>query len=273
MVYILRNDTNLRAPQSTQVLSTPYGNYGTSSDVPRLHVRLLSIAFPIETGVRCSFWWVTAAPDVIGRETIEAGLLTSPRDIFPFLYQGKRAAAAVWVSRRHARQGTYCSSLSLSSSLSSHPLHPMTSSYGTEPFTQTGQFRPATLQPGPTGPYQNPNYAQSSAQSNFIDAPPPSQHQPASRPHSIAELAEIAKQSLGDDPRPFKTWLRIAENARRDAKAFKEQGSLELAFVEYAKAATIVLEKIPFHPEYRVLLSTTQRHNMGLVSYIRPMIP
>jgi hypothetical protein len=68
MVYILRNDTNLRAPQSTQVLSTPYGNYGTSSDVPRLRVRLLSIAFPIETGVRCSFWWPTAAPDVIGRE-------------------------------------------------------------------------------------------------------------------------------------------------------------------------------------------------------------
>ena len=149
----------------------------------------------------------------------------------------------------------------------------MTSSYGTEIFTQTSQFRPATFQPGPTGPYQNPNHAQSSAQSNFVDAPPPSQPQPASRPHSIAELAETAKQSLGDDSRPFKTWLRIAENARRDAKTFREQGNLELAFVEYAKAATIVLEKIPFHPEYRVLLSTTQRHNMGLVSYICQMAP
>jgi USP8 dimerisation domain len=142
----------------------------------------------------------------------------------------------------------------------------MTSSYGTDILTQTSQFRPATFQPGPTGPYRNPN----SAPPNVVEAPPPPppppQLQAASRPHSIAELADFAKQSLGDDPRPFKTWLRIAENARRDAKSFHEQGDAESAFMEYAKAATIVLEKIPAHPEYRVLLSTTQRHNMGLVS-------
>jgi USP8 dimerisation domain len=90
---------------------------------------------------------------------------------------------------------------------------------------------------------------------------------PASHPpHSIAELAERAKQTLGGDPRPFKAWLRIAENARRDAKSFQEQGDLESAFVEYVKASIIVLEKIPAHPDYRVLLSTTQRVNMGLVS-------
>jgi hypothetical protein len=154
-------------------------------------------------------------------------------------------------------------------SLSSRPLYTMSSSYGTDIFTQTTQFHPVTFQPGPTGPYRNPN----SAPSNFIEPPPPSQPQPASRPHSIAELAEIARQSLGDGARPFKTWLRIAENARRDAKSFLDQGNLESAFVEYAKAATIVLEKIPSHPEYRVLLSTTQRHNMGLVSYFLPLVP
>ncbi|KAH8976378.1 hypothetical protein EDB86DRAFT_2765419, partial [Lactarius hatsudake] len=86
------------------------------------------------------------------------------------------------------------------------------------------------------------------------------------RPHSIAELAELAKQTLGDEARPFKAWLRIAENARRDAKSFQEQGDLESAFIDFAKAATIVLEKIPSHPDYRVLLTSTQRHNMGLVS-------
>jgi STAM-binding protein len=145
----------------------------------------------------------------------------------------------------------------------------MTSSYGTEIFTQTSQFRPATFQPGPVGPYRNPN----SAPPNAVEvAPPTSQLQPASRPHSIAELADLAKQNLGDDTRPFKTWLRIAENARRDAKSFLEQGDIEGAFVEYAKAATIVLEKIPAHPEYRVLLSTTQRHNMGLVSSSCPLV-
>ncbi|KAI9464131.1 hypothetical protein BJY52DRAFT_1107343, partial [Lactarius psammicola] len=86
------------------------------------------------------------------------------------------------------------------------------------------------------------------------------------RPHSIAELAELARQSIGDDARPFKSWLRTAENGRRDAKSYQEQGDLESAFIEFARAATIVLEKIPSHPDYRVLLTSTQRHNMGLVS-------
>ncbi len=147
----------------------------------------------------------------------------------------------------------------------------MNSSYATDMFTQSSQFRPATYQPGPTGIYHNPN---STPPDVAHPAPPqvPSQHQaPPLRPHSIAELAEQAKQSLGDDPRQFKAWLRIAENARRDAKSFHEQGDFESAFVEYAKAATIVLEKIPTHPDYRVLLSTTQRHNMGLVSYFYPI--
>jgi USP8 dimerisation domain len=103
----------------------------------------------------------------------------------------------------------------------------------------------------------------------------PSSVQPASHPvpHSIGELAERAKQILGEDPKPFKAWLRIAENARRDAKGFQEQDDLESAFVEYAKAATIVLEKLPSHPDYNVILSTEQRHNMGLVSYFYPECP
>jgi len=140
----------------------------------------------------------------------------------------------------------------------------MNSSYATDMFSQSSQFHPATYQPGYTRFYQDPN----SAQSNVAHpAPPPPQHQASpSRPYSIRELAERAKQILGDNPRPFKAWLRIAETARRDAKSFQEQGDLESAFMEYAKAATIVLEKIPAHLDYRVLLSTTQRHNMGLVS-------
>jgi STAM-binding protein len=136
----------------------------------------------------------------------------------------------------------------------------MASSYGLNVFAQSSQFRPVTFQPDP---YQNPTSA-SPTQPTFA---PPSQPQAASRPHSIAELAEYAKQTLGDDYKPFKAWLRIAENARRDAKVFQEQGDLDSAFVEYAKAATIVLEKIPAHNDYRVLLNATQRHNMGLVSY------
>jgi hypothetical protein len=138
-------------------------------------------------------------------------------------------------------------------------------------FSQSSQFRPTNYQPGPARVNQNPASAPSIV---ALPALPPSQHQvPPSRPHSIAGLAERAKQILGEDPRPFKAWLRISENARRDAKSFQEQGDLESAFVEYAKAAMIVLEKIPAHPDYCVLLSTTQRHNVGLVSYFYPVCP
>ena len=134
----------------------------------------------------------------------------------------------------------------------------------------------ATYQPGPTRIYQNPMIP--SGSSNVAHPAPtratPSRHQePPSRPHIIGELAERAKQILGEDPKPFKSWLRIAENARRDAKSFQELGDLESAFVEYAKAAIVVLEKIPAHPDYRVLLSTTQRCNMGLVSYFHLVYP
>ena len=99
----------------------------------------------------------------------------------------------------------------------------------------------------------------------------PFQLQGALRPYSVTELAERAKQSLDSSIgpiKPFNVWLRIAENAYRDAKSLHELGDLELAFVEYAKAATILLQKIPSHPDYWVLLGRTQRHNMGVVSYL-----
>jgi STAM-binding protein len=42
-----------------------------------------------------------------------------------------------------------------------------------------------------------------------------------------------------------KHWLKAGENHRRAGKAYVEANDLESAFVEYAKAATIVLEKLP----------------------------
>jgi STAM-binding protein len=132
----------------------------------------------------------------------------------------------------------------------------MASSYAADIPTQVSQFRPATFQPGPAGPYRNP----SSAPPNVVGA------SSTSRPRSIAEMAEMAKDSLGDGDFPFKTWLRIAENARRSAKTYREQDELESAFVEYAKAAIISLEKIPGHPDYTIRLNSTQRHDMNFVS-------
>ncbi|KAF8261679.1 hypothetical protein EI94DRAFT_1468512, partial [Lactarius quietus] len=61
-------------------------------------------------------------------------------------------------------------------------------------------------------------------------------------------------------------WLRLAESAERNARKFQKEGNLESAYIEFARAATILLEKVPSHPEYGVLLTSTERHDIGLVS-------
>ena len=73
----------------------------------------------------------------------------------------------------------------------------------------------------------------------------------------------------------IKHWLRAAEKFRKAGRAYHEAGDLEAAFVESAKAATIILEKLPSHKEYFSLLTSTQRHNLGLVSpqYISSRLP
>jgi STAM-binding protein len=153
----------------------------------------------------------------------------------------------------------------------------MNFSYETDTSAQTRQLRPVTSQHGYTRSNQNPTWAPS----NIVPSPfvldwlrsLPVQLQETSRPLSYSEFIErmeLQWQSLKDDSRPLKSWLRLAESIRRDAESFDKQADLESAFVEYAKAATILIEKIPTHPDYRVL-STTQRHDMGLVSYFHPM--
>lgn len=87
-----------------------------------------------------------------------------------------------------------------------------------------------------------------------------------SQPATIAELADKANADLDDHPaQGLKNWLRTAEKARKTGQYYKERGDLELAFVEFAKAATIVLDRIPRHPEYPTLLNGEQRHNLGNV--------
>ncbi|KAI0045627.1 hypothetical protein FA95DRAFT_1560979 [Auriscalpium vulgare] len=122
-------------------------------------------------------------------------------------------------------------------------------------YTQA-TYRPATYaQVDPSRNYPSP------ASTN----PSPTRPQPNRPPVSIAELADRAKAAIAESsPKGLKHWLRTAENARREGKRYAEDGELENAFVEYAKAATIVLEKLPNHKDYRVLLTSAQRHNMSL---------
>jgi STAM-binding protein len=89
---------------------------------------------------------------------------------------------------------------------------------------------------------------------------------PKRRPASIAELAQRAKDDAYDERREIKQHLRDAEKYRRTAKELVKAGDLETAFVEFAKAATLVLEKLPTHRDYLTTLNKEQRSNLALVS-------
>ncbi|KAL6309483.1 hypothetical protein BKA93DRAFT_760290 [Sparassis latifolia] len=93
---------------------------------------------------------------------------------------------------------------------------------------------------------------------------PSSSPLPLYRPATIAELAARAKDNLWDPSKGVKHWLRTAEKARRAGSTYLNTGDFERAFVEYAKAATIVLERLPTHKDYHDLLSAEQRHNLGM---------
>ncbi|KAF8838710.1 hypothetical protein BDN67DRAFT_971096 [Paxillus ammoniavirescens] len=84
------------------------------------------------------------------------------------------------------------------------------------------------------------------------------------RPYSIAELGDRALRSLWDPSKGLKQWLKAADGFRKAGRTFHDAGELEAAFVEFAKAATVILEKLPTHKEYYTLLTSTQRHNLGL---------
>lgn len=85
------------------------------------------------------------------------------------------------------------------------------------------------------------------------------------RPPTIAELAKLAIDNLWDDRSDLKHYLRMAEKYRKDARHYASQGDLENAFVAYARAATLVLERLPHHHDYQTALNATQRHNLSLV--------
>jgi hypothetical protein len=149
----------------------------------------------------------------------------------------------------------------------------MNSSYDTDTSGQTSQIRPDTFQHGSTQFYQYPTWAPSNFVLDWLQSLP-AQLQGTSRPLSYSNFigrTEHQWQSLKDDSRSLKSWLRLAESICWDAKNFDLQADLESAFVEYAKAAIIILEKIPEHPDYWVLVSTKHRNDMDLVSYFYPM--
>jgi hypothetical protein len=94
---------------------------------------------------------------------------------------------------------------------------------------------------------------------------------PRHTPRSIVELTEVAEQSL-DDVLPSITWVRMAENARREAESFYEQGEFESAFIEFTRAVTILRDKIPT-PDNRSPLTSTGRYHISTVSHLYSLVP
>ncbi|KAG6918446.1 hypothetical protein DXG01_014323 [Tephrocybe rancida] len=100
-----------------------------------------------------------------------------------------------------------------------------------------------------------------------------------SRPPTIAHLANIALSDLWDPSKELKYYLRQAEKLRREANAYLEPPSppssshheepepdYEKAFIKLARAATLVMERIPEHRDFEKVLSEVQRENLKLVS-------
>ncbi|PPQ96322.1 hypothetical protein CVT26_005685 [Gymnopilus dilepis] len=85
------------------------------------------------------------------------------------------------------------------------------------------------------------------------------------RPLSIAELAKEVSRDLWDENKDFKHYLRVIEKYRWEGKECAKQGDLEHAFVQFARAATLALEKLPLHRDYHRMLNEDQRHNLSLV--------
>lgn len=91
-----------------------------------------------------------------------------------------------------------------------------------------------------------------------------------SRPSSIQELAAKALRSTDtwDPSKELKYWLRVAEHARHLGQDFEKGNDIENAFVEYAKAATLILQKIPTHRDFLQRLNSTQRETLSIVRNI-----
>ena len=106
----------------------------------------------------------------------------------------------------------------------------------------------------------------SPAQDALATPRPVRQQSGGRRPATIAELAERARDTPWDPSMGLKHWLRTAERFRNAGNVHIENGDLEQGFVELAKAATIVMQKVPTHNDYQTLLDQSLRMNLGKVS-------
>ncbi|KZV96042.1 hypothetical protein EXIGLDRAFT_833964 [Exidia glandulosa HHB12029] len=85
----------------------------------------------------------------------------------------------------------------------------------------------------------------------------------AAAPRSITELAKVAQGYAYDGSRSLKDILVGASALKKEGDRLAQEGDLENAFINYARAATIVVDRVPTHVSYHDL-STVHRHNLKL---------
>ncbi|TFK52857.1 hypothetical protein OE88DRAFT_1677495 [Heliocybe sulcata] len=129
-------------------------------------------------------------------------------------------------------------------------------------MASTNSLAPLTPSRGPISP--STTLVQPVTPSGLSVLPHPVGPRSLNRPTSISELAIVAKEGLGNGLKDLKHYLRTAQRSRDLGKEYVKAGDLEAAFVEFARAATIVLDILPRHRDYLTLLNESQRHNLGL---------
>ena len=84
-------------------------------------------------------------------------------------------------------------------------------------------------------------------------------HRPK-RPLTMEELDARARDDLWDEKETLGHYLAIAGRFRKHGNDLQTQGDYENAYVQFAKAAALVLEKMPFHREYKEISAEKQRN-------------
>ena len=79
---------------------------------------------------------------------------------------------------------------------------------------------------------------------------------------SLEELERRARDGLYDPTKNLKHWLRFSNQCRRNSRIRAEEGNLAESFVELTKATVLILEMLPRHPGYKLVLNATQKANL-----------
>jgi len=85
------------------------------------------------------------------------------------------------------------------------------------------------------------------------------------RPATIVELADKSREDLPNLNKNIQYWLHAVTLASKSGKHYSENGDYERSYVQYARVACIIREKIPIQREYHTLLTNEQRCSLTLV--------